>query len=548
MRFYLNSFMKTLAFCLGLLAFAEAVNAGHANEEFHEHLHLRPLDDGRVSARFSFTTILKDIAPRAPSSLRGDDTPQHYTLFPLALGQVLREHAVTELHLTLNAGKWDYARWGYPEDPAVATGAELWAWMGESPSVSVDERWKALRNSLAGLFCASLGSLDKLRTTSPTYSFRPEGSLPLFNQSHQLRHASLPSENVCTENLTPFVKLLPCKTSTGIASLLNPHRLFDADWHGMGVHVQWSPQNGISVQLSFQAVLDPVRYSSQRQRDFSLKTLFDRQISKACPVATDSVVDVVMAESEYNVVSPGPSFMEGDLAKFMVPEFQIPLNISVRWPGESSFPYAAKRNSHPTNIEVVRTLTGPTQSYGKLSVQVKNNLETDVSVIYLETMPWLVQFYIHTLKLTVNGIGRPDLLKRFSYIPSEARGRPMLFEGVLTVPAQSTLQLTLDVVKSFLRYTEHQPDAERGWDLPPAVFIPVSNNSLERGSPRRIYTPAVLVDLATPDFSMPYNVIIMSSTLIALIFGSVFNLLTRRFVALPVEGPSEHSKSSKSTE
>ncbi len=124
----------------------------------------------------------------------------------------------------------------------------------------------------------------------------------------------------------------------------------------------------------------------------------------------------------------------------------------------------------------------------------------------------------------------------------------MLFEGVLTVPAQSTLQLTLDVVKSFLRYTEHQPDAERGWDLPPAVFIPVSNNSLERGIPRRIYTPAVLVDLATPDFSMPYNVIIMSSTLIALIFGSVFNLLTRRFVALPVEGPSEHSKSSKSTE
>ncbi len=202
---------------------------------------------------------------------------------------------------------------------------------------SVDERWKALRNSLAGLFCASLGSLDKLRTTSPTYSFRPAGSLPLFNQSHQLRHASLPSENVCTENLTPFVKLLPCKTSTGIASLLNPHRLFDADWHGMGVHVQWSPQNGISVQLSFQAVLDPVRYSSQRQRgkqaiypvcdlttecglDFSFKTLFDRQISKACPVATDSVVDVVMAESEYNVVSPGPSFMEGDLAKFMVPE------------------------------------------------------------------------------------------------------------------------------------------------------------------------------------------------------------------------------------
>ena len=39
----------------------------------------------------------------------------------------------------------------------------------------------------------------------------------------------------------------------------------------------------------------------------------------------------------------------------------------------------------------------------------------------------------------------------------------------------------------------------------------------------------------TPDFSMPYNVIIMSCTLIALIFGSVFNLLTRRFVLVCVD-------------
>ncbi len=132
-------------------------------------------------------------------------------------------------------------------------------------------------------------------------------------------------------------------------------------------------------------------------------------------------------------------------------------------------------------------------------------------------------------------------MKRFSYIPSEARGRPMLFEGVLTVPAQSTLQLTLDVVKSFLRYTEHQPDAERGWDLPPAVFIPVSNNSLERGIPRRIYTPAVLVDLATPDFSMPYNVIILTSTIIALAFGSIFNLLTRRFALVPIDNTTKAS-------
>lgn len=56
---------------------------------------------------------------------------QHYTVFPLALGQILREYAITEMHLTLNAGKWNYDRWGYPNEPGVGTGAELWAWMGD---------------------------------------------------------------------------------------------------------------------------------------------------------------------------------------------------------------------------------------------------------------------------------------------------------------------------------------------------------------------------------------------------------------------------------
>lgn len=130
----------------------------------------------------------------------------------------------------------------------------------------VDERWRGLRNALAGLFCASLGSLDDSRTTSPSRSFSPEGSLPDWEVSHKIRHASLPSEHVCTENLTPFLKLLPCKSLSGIASLLNPHRLFDADWHGMGVHVAWREGEGVEVRLTFQSVSDPLRYRTGNNR------------------------------------------------------------------------------------------------------------------------------------------------------------------------------------------------------------------------------------------------------------------------------------------
>ena len=61
-----------------------------------------------------------------------------------------------------------------------------------------------------------------------------------------------------------------------------------------------------------------------------------------------------------------------------------------------------------------------------------------------------------------------------------------------------------------------------------------------------MYTPVMLVDLATPDFSMPYNVIIMSCTLIALIFGSIFNLLTRRFAVVRVDAPEHETKDTTS--
>lgn len=141
--------------------------------------------------------------------------------------------------------------------------------------------------------------MDEQRTTSPLMAFVPEGDLPNWPGPHLLRHASLPSEHVCTENLTPFLKLLPCKSLSGIASLLNPHRLFDADWHGMSVHVLWHANQGVEVRLSFQLVSDPLRQSSSKRRGqcltiyclFQLIHLPQIGLSGVCSIAP-STIDV----------------------------------------------------------------------------------------------------------------------------------------------------------------------------------------------------------------------------------------------------------------
>jgi phosphatidylinositol glycan class T len=96
-----------------------------------------------------------------------------------------------------------------------------------------------LTNALAGLFCASLNFVDSTRTISPALSFRPSGHHPEgIVENLQLFHGALPREPVCTENLTPFLKLLPCKGQVGISSLLDGHKLFDSQWQAMALDVR----------------------------------------------------------------------------------------------------------------------------------------------------------------------------------------------------------------------------------------------------------------------------------------------------------------------
>lgn len=516
----------------------------YRGENYREDLRIQPLRDGRVSTTFSFVTVLESAVPRNPNTLGQLDESQHYALFPLTLGQILREYAITELHLTLNAGKWNYDNWGHPHEAGVGTGAELWAWMSASEVTTVDERWSGLRNALSGLFCASLGSLDSRRTLSPAVAFPLSGSTPTF-APHELRHASLPSENVCTENLTPFLKLLPCKSHAGLAALLNPQKIFDADWHGMGVNVIWKEDTGIELKLTLQAVFNPVRTSTGKRRDWNLQLLFDRSIEQPCPVASSSSITVVLPDGKDHQISPeNPAHVDGlviyDLSSSS--NFTIPYNIAMYWPSEYSFQYPLPPSTPATPLSVKRTIHGTTQTRGVLSVSVTNNSPQEISAGYLEMMPALLTLWMHTLKVEINSQIRSDLLSGLKYHPpspqSNDRRSPSMLQAVLTIPPKTTLKISMEVTKAFLKYTEHPPDAMRGWDLPGAVFFPLPQLSHDTSSSydwERIYTPTLLVDLPTPDFSMPYNVIILSCTLMTLIFGSIFNLLTRKWVVMEIQ-------------
>jgi len=285
-------------------------------------------------------------------------------------------------------------------------------------------------------------------------------------------------------------------------------------------------------------VSDPVRSSSGKSQDWSLQALFDRGIDRSCPVARTSQILVSLPRDSPYSLNPDPSSIDGDLAVFDVKTIEKPLNAGITWLDAFRYPLEYSNESNP--ISVRRTLRGSSQAWGQLEAVITNHLAVMVQIIYVETMPWLLQFYLHTLEARVNGIIKTDdIISNISYIPPVPHSRPTTFQVVLNLPPQATVRMTMEVTKAFLRYTEHPPDAQRGWDLPPAIITPVRliNGSDDSILPMdgRIYTCGLLVDLATPDFSMPYNVIIFTCSLIAFIFGSVFNLLTRRFVVVRVD-------------
>lgn len=191
-------------------------------------------------------------------------------------------------------------------------------------------------------------------------------------------------------------------------------------------------------------------------------------------------------------------------------------------------------------LYAARSMNGYGQERGSIQAVITNpSTTTAVDFVYLESLPWFMKPYLHTLDASVSSLNPNNAtthtvdspIVETYYRPAVDRHRGTHLELLLSVPPASTLTLTYDFEKAILRYTEYPPDANRGFDVAPAVIRLVSPQ--DGGASRGVYlrTTSLLLPLPTPDFSMPYNVIILTSTVMALGFGSIFNPLVRRFIA-----------------
>ncbi|KAL1898497.1 Subunit of the glycosylphosphatidylinositol transamidase complex-like protein [Sporothrix stenoceras] len=563
-------------------AAAASASAVTDDPDYYENLVLRPLPLSALLASFNFRSNTTVAAFEA----------HNFRFFPRSLGQILQYAGTRELHLRFSLGRWDAESWGarpWAGTREGGTGVELWAWLDAQTDEEADEKWLTLTNALSGLFCASLNFIDGTRTTRPVMSFQPEGDHPA-NTSMQLLYGTLPREVVCTENLTPFLKLLPCKGKTGIASLLDGHKLFDASWQSMAIDVRpICPADGadgecvLQIEQSIDMVLDierskrprdnpiprplpghelkcdtakpyhhddhvcfPANYSAHQ--DWTLNQIFGKPMRGTCTLADPETPPVCLEVPDARTVylSEGVREVKNADGRSRCFFFGPETTFEVMLPNENAngvpeAPETAVLTPETPLLYAERSLTGHGAERGGVQTILTNpSTDTEVEFVYMESLPWFMRIYLHTLSARlVDADGGGDVIEEVYYRPALDRARGTQLEVRMRIPPGATVFLTYDFEKSILRYTEYPPDANRGFDVAAAVITILHPPSTARTAAWRsnLRTTTLLLSLPTPDFSMPYNVIIFTSTAIALAFGGMFNIIVRRFVAAD-EGPT----------
>ena len=175
-----------------------------------------------------------------------------------------------------------------------------------------------------------------------------------------------------------------------------------------------------------------------------------------------------------------------------------------------------------------------------------------------DALPWAAVPAWHTLQLLLNGseLAEASLRAAVRLMPAAPPAlspavpprAPHRLEWRVTLPPYGSALLSLQLRRPLLPVELLPSDASRGLDLGAAavryrVHRPTGQPAAAAAAapapapgstpaaaeaPRLLFTESALLQLPLADQSMPFNVISLTSTLVALFAGSMFNLLTRR--------------------
>ncbi|WKX99456.1 hypothetical protein Q1695_014385 [Nippostrongylus brasiliensis] len=549
---------------------------GLANgDTYNEQLRITRLPTGNLLTAFHFTVISEDL-----------QLGPEYSLFPRAVSEWISGHSVSEMSFILTQGRWHSSRWGLPPQPSGPTGASVHAWLAGNET-TVDSKWRTLITSLNGLLCTSLTSVVPQLSSSPKMSFKRVGR-DRRSELH-LRYGTMGKETVCTENLTPWKKFLPCKQH-GLVTLLNPLKLYHSVYHSIGLELHPQSENGVNnwkLQLFVYNVFDiPVKTA---QSEWSIYELFSRKIVGTCSAARSSKLLIYMDkvsfkwrfQSRVSFYHQHPNPLRQSLSERATHRWSATSGMGIRLEpsptevvdaavgvfdlksnlSESGFTVSASYEgsletvsvAHPGSLSVSSVLGGTDQQSGTLTTVLRNEGEA-LRVVYTHQIPWFMQVFYHTLVVKCGKVGSKADAKEAKiyqrrFTPAVARQRPALIELELDLPSKSICRVEFEFEKAFLRFvllplyryyrSKYPPDANHGMYVPAAVVTFEQKDSRSGwNKPIALHGNVLLVALPVPDFSMPFNVICFVMTTVSLCFGPIHSFSTKMLIPVNSALPS----------
>jgi len=528
-------------------------------DRFHEALHVRMVPFTRSPrlflARFEFGI-------EAP--LTGAFRSDQFDLFPKPLGKLLNAHrSLSAFEATLTRGRWK-REWGRPPREFRPPGAFLAAATNATLAPAVQGAWSALAAALSGVLCTSLEGLDVARG-SPAWA-RPL-QVPWAEAGQRLQMATLPYEPLCTENLTPWLKLLPCGRHRGLPALLGPGALAEAPLLSLALLVaaRRSP-----ARAELRASLDVVLPLGTERG--SLASWFHGRAYTRCPAAESARVLLLpsrlpppsaLKEAGAEVlVAEGGEGGEGAVLAFPAERFAelsdpTALFLSVETPQGPGLPtWPLEADPHAGGASVMRDILSyegrSERTHGRYLLRFTNTGKSR-RIRFMDQLPFFIRPLWHTFRASfqaregaVEQLSGQAAMRRLEahFVASDGQRLPTEVFLTVDVPAGGTVGLSMDVAKAFIQLREFSYACEKGFDVGSAAWLEAELPAEGGTEPEGLLAPAptapgsdppaggwrlrltrgLIVLLPMPDFSMPFNVIALSSTAVTFFFGSVFRL------------------------
>ena len=536
------------------------------HDKHNEDLLLQMLPDGLLNAVFVFNTT-------------GSSQTAHHTALPHVVADIMRVYGVQGLKVSLTHGRWRTDAWGYaPFSTEAPVGAEL-AFELQPESVTsgggvrgtLAERIEGVRRAVSTLLCSSIDAMGDGAASG--------------NETHYRGY--LPLEAVCTENLAPWIQLLPCRDRAGIGALFNPLRLYGLPYHSMALSISQTPSGFLTVVQTLALVARRDRTRFQLSEIFAVahgpSRTSDIALS-ACPVARHSRVTVALPPgASPELVLPKADDLDDPSRRTVLPnDVGVQYSLLPRGSCEkcdsdgleitfdadkltSSAEEARKGRAGAPLVSAHRFLTGYGQVSGGLILEVRSNAKTTpVDVRVTQELPCYIRPYFASLHSTINGkvVGNDTVATSVWYRESVGSQHARMDAAMTTetrLEPGAVLRVELYFEMVLLPLTEQPPEAERGRDLPAAVidvvaldcmetraalgpFVPSRTVNLpdgKHGIAHTQYTEGILVMTPWPDFSMPYNVVCMTLTIFGLFFGWIVVKLIRHLSEFYVKTTGE---------